>query len=398
MMDEAVTTSAADKPTTGQRRPRICFVSPNIYPVLDPSQKIEKTGGAEVQQMCLGKAFAECGYSVHYVTRDFGQPDPCQIGDFMIHKTCSRSDGIPGIRFIYPRVPSLWRALERADADIYYVRGAGYPVGLVARFAKSRGRRAVFAVAHDGDVDPRIRRLPTRRDQWLYRYGIHNVDAIVVQSEHQAKLLQSNYGKKGYLIRNAWPLNDNPGIQAKRDIILWVAMFRDIKQPEHFVRLAASMPDLHFVMIGGPHLGSETAYREILKKSQDMKNLEVVGFKTLSETGEYYRRALALVNTSSHEGFPNTFLQAWSEGIPVVSYVDPDGLIKNNELGGVARGEHELPAVLRNVLNTKGTCCSSIKEYYLNNHSPQGAVSKYASLFNDLNIQAKLVDEPDTAP
>jgi len=379
-------------------RLRICFVSPTLYPVLDPGSGIAATGGAETQQLCLGQAFLRAGHQVHVVTRDHGQPDPCTLGGFVVHKTYRPSQGIPGLRFYYPRVPAIWRALARADADVYYVRGAGYLVALVARFAKFRGRRAIFAVAHDANVDPGIRRLPTRRDQWLYERGVQAVDSIVVQTTYQARLLQQNYGRSGHLIRNVWPDDAGTGNGTDslpvRDTILWVAMYRDIKQPEHFLRLAASMPSLRFVMVGGPHPGSEALFRRISEQARGVPNLEVAGFKTLAETGDYYRRARALVNTSRHEGFPNTFLQAWAEGIPVVSYVDPDQVISGNGLGCVAADERGLGGALQQALD--GTADgpggrSRIRAYFTGNHAPEQAVRSYTKLFADMHADGGAV-------
>jgi glycosyltransferase involved in cell wall biosynthesis len=50
--------------------------------------------------------------------------------------------------------------------------------------------------------------------------------------------------------------------------------------------------------------------------------------------GKYYVESTLLVNTSPSEGFPNTFLEAWGNGKPIVSLnFDPDELICKNKLG-----------------------------------------------------------------
>jgi glycosyltransferase involved in cell wall biosynthesis len=61
--------------------------------------------------------------------------------------------------------------------------------------------------------------------------------------------------------------------------------------------------------------------------------VEFTGPVAYSAIGGYFDRTRVFVNTSSVEGFPNTFLQAWIRGVPVVTFFDPDDLIARRKLG-----------------------------------------------------------------
>ena len=72
----------------------------------------------------------------------------------------------------------------------------------------------------------------------------------------------------------------------------------------------------------------------LTESARRLPNLTVSGALPHDAVVERLRRAVALVNTSSHEGMPNTYLEAWSLGVPVLTLaVDPDGLISERGLG-----------------------------------------------------------------
>ncbi len=63
------------------------------------------------------------------------------------------------------------------------------------------------------------------------------------------------------------------------------------------------------------------------------------------ETLARFDKSALFVNTSTKEGegFPNTFIQAWLRGVPVLSLdVDPDGVVKKQHLGHIAESLHEI--------------------------------------------------------
>jgi glycosyltransferase involved in cell wall biosynthesis len=60
-----------------------------------------------------------------------------------------------------------------------------------------------------------------------------------------------------------------------------------------------------------------------------------------------------LAGTSEVEGVPNTYLQAWGHGAPVVAYLDPEHLIANGGLGRVVRSQDEMADAVTQLLSNR---------------------------------------------
>ena len=73
----------------------------------------------------------------------------------------------------------------------------------------------------------------------------------------------------------------------------------------------------------------------LLAEARTLPNLVLHGAVPRERMAAMYGGAALLLCTSRYEGFPNTFIEAWSLGIPVVSTIDPDGLIA--EVSGSGR-------------------------------------------------------------
>jgi glycosyltransferase involved in cell wall biosynthesis len=74
---------------------------------------------------------------------------------------------------------------------------------------------------------------------------------------------------------------------------------------------------------------------DILKR---LPNVTYRGQVTPEEAMKVISESSLLLSTSDEEGFPNTFLEAWSTGTPVISLrIDPEGIIQRLGLGVVSR-------------------------------------------------------------
>ena len=372
-------TAGRARPETLRARKHVCFVAPHAWPVLSRDPHLEVVGGAEVQQAILARLFAANGYRVSMIALDYGQPGVARVDGVTAYKAFAPRAGAPLLRFLHPRMTSMWRALRNADADIYYCRSASVWLWLVTAFCRRRGRRSIYAGASDKDFVPDIGgQMRYARDRWLYRRGLAAVDRIVAQNETQRASCRAVHGREAVVIPSCYQPPENKDFSKTADRVLWVGMLHENKRPELFLELAARLPRRRFVMIGGPREGSRAFFERIRARAGALPNLELTGFLPLAQVEPWFDRARVLVNTSTYEGMPNTFLQAWARGVPTVATVDVDAPVNK-----VVSSVEELAAGVEKAFSdpSLGARC---REYFKRQHSPAGVLEHYARLFDEL--------------
>ena len=326
--------------------PTICFVGLANLPVLAREYGRHGVGGAELQQTLLAKALVARGYNVSMVVADYGQPDGAVWDGIKTYKAYRPQAGIPVLRFVHPRWTGVWSAMKRAGADIYYTSCAGALLGQVTLFARVYGARVIFRVASNSDCDPASLLIRYWRDKRLYRYGLRRADLVLSQTPEQQQALLKNFRRES---RVAPSLTDTAGRRpqfAERDSVLWVGNIRALKRPELLLEAAGKLPHLEFHIIGGPMPGSESLYAAVRAQAAKLANVRFHGPVPYHEVGEFYERARVFVGTSEIEGFPNTYLQAWSRGTPVVAFLDPEQLIARNGMGRAVTSVSEMCAAI----------------------------------------------------
>jgi glycosyltransferase involved in cell wall biosynthesis len=361
---------------------KICFVAMNIYPCLTGQLGQETIGGAEVQQVFIGKCLKEKGLDVVYITKDFGQKRVEEIDGLKVYKSFRPGRGLPGISFFSHYISKIWCTMKEVDADIYYTRCAGDLVGIVALFCKKHKKKMFFAGAHDDDFSLDLPMMTHTIKKKMCIWGIRQADRVIVQSKHQQMQLIQSYQKQGILIRNFSIHEEKIIPDENKKIILWVSTLRKWKRPDWFLTLCQNFPDEKFVMIGGAQPNEVNYFEHVKRTAKNIKNLDFLGFQPLEATETYFDRCKVFVNTSEKEGFPNTFLQAWRRGIPVLSSVDPDNVISENKLGKIAETIDCFEEKLRDLLKQRQSGSKEVMKYYRLNHSKQN-ITKFQKLISE---------------
>jgi glycosyltransferase involved in cell wall biosynthesis len=327
--------------TTSSRPTRLCVVNPFGYGLFDPGARASKVfGGAEVQLYYLATALAaDERFEVSMIVE---QPPS---GDLPDASEGIRMVGVPvmssRVAWLRDRIPlperSYFGAMRRADADVYLQRGGAVLTGDVALYCRLNGRRFAFMVAHDWDCDLTHRHGRQYLSGAYYLAGLHRAHRVFTQSEYQRKTLAWHHGIQSLVQPTVYPAGQ---VEVERDHVLWVGRCLGWKQPMAFLELAETRPETTFVMACPVYDGAQELYEQVRRRSSQLHNVRFLDFVPFAETKELFSRALAFVNTSTTEGFPNTFVQAARAGTPILSLeVNPDNILERADIGACAFGD-----------------------------------------------------------
>lgn len=346
-----------DRAARRDAKPSICFVALNAYGLLAGRDDIQHIGGAEAQQILIARELAKRGYTVSFVVLDHGQHDAENVDGIRVFKAYRRGAGIHGLRFVYPRWSSLWAAMARADADVYYQRVAGVESGQAALWCRWKQRGFILAIAKPPECDRRFGGMSPRRERLFFRYALRHATVIVAQTSTQQRMLAENFGFKSVIIRSCTALPESAGdtstaaqrVLARR--VLWVGRLIDVKRPAILASLAEHCPELIFDVVGSSN-APDLSLRSVVGRLRGLQNLTLHGYMLPSRLDGFFRRATILLCTSEWEGFPNTFLEAWARGLPTVSTIDPDQVVQDHRLGLVAPTVSGLRTSIQHILSS----------------------------------------------
>ncbi len=339
---------------------KVCFISPLGHGLYRPDSG-SVFGGAEVQFFLLSRELAtDPAFQVSVLTTVAEDPGSEQCGRLTLVKRQGRgrlsvtpSPRGPGTFRVWGGYAAacwdMWKVLRAIDADCYLHAGAGVEVGAYALICRLARRRFIYVVASSVDLTGPGGKVngPLR---WLYPFGLRLSDAVVCRSNEQQASLRTRYGREGVLIRTGHQLPTPDPDQRKgedQSAILWVGRMHPLKQPGMFLDLAERFPNERFVMIAMPDGTHEDLRVHVQGRAARLANVTMYERIPWESIDAHFQRAKLVLNTSTHEGFPNTFVQAAMHGVPILSWtVDPDGVLSREGIGMCAEGSFERLAAL----------------------------------------------------
>lgn len=348
-------------------------------------------GGAEMQQVLLARGLLQRGMQVSFVTLDHGQPDGTHYGGITVYKAFAPDAGLPGLRFLHPRCTGLWQAMRRSQATVYYQRMAEMTTGIVAAYCRRHQRKFVFAPASNYDCMVDLPKLPSRRERTLYRFGLRHAQVVLAQTAYQQQLLDSQWAIKARLLPNGAPDYgaDHAALKTTANVpqrLIWIGGFTHTKRLEMLIDVAGLCPELQFDVVGAQTNNTDRS-QQLDQALRALPNINWHGRLPHAEVLKLLPGVGALINTSRMEGFPNTFAEAWSFGVPVVSTFDPDGVIAGQKLGAVAQDAQGLAQAAKNLLGAKDLyheASSRARAHYLSHHTMDAVIDRFEQTLREL--------------
>lgn len=361
---------------------KVCIVSMKLAAYFDTRRR-SSYAGAEVQAAFVARALKDQGVDVHLVVADAPGDVPIP---YPTENAFQTDDGVPIIRFFHPRLSGINHALEQVDADLYYQRNAGMVTGVTASFARRRGKVFVYGAGSDTDFSFRQVLIEGTRDKIIFMHGLRRAHGVIVQNDTQLNMATQSLSAPVALIPNGVM----PGEHAPRNDrgpVVWAGALRQVKRPDLLIELARRFPSREFVMAGGGVSTSPEYAARTEAEARTVPNLRLTGWLHHSDVIKEIARASVVVNTSTVEGFPNVYLEAWNHGVPVVSFNEVNGLLAHEKLGALCTDLDDMERKLRELLENPDALAGAgerARRVVAERFSPAVLGPKYVAFFESL--------------
>ncbi len=346
--------------------------------------KLGNQGGGENQLYLLATTLNSLGFEVKIldasIKSNFISHDGIEFCS--IHRTSKILDKVTKKLFI------IYKDLIKIDCDYYISSMMSYQQIIPLIVAIKKSKKFYYWVAADLELESIKSRI--KHKYLIKKFSLQNLfsffldevcfpfvkkyaDIVFVQHANQLK----NIGKNGKILKNV-VLDLYKNVE-KSDYFIWVGSIDYDKGFPTIEKLLSVNENLKIKIIGRIR---DHRCTKIINRLRSNKNVEYLGYiKEKSDILNYIAMAKGLINTSPKEGFPITFLEAWSQNTPVISLnVDPGNIINKHRLGYYADGDKANFFNIFKVFDYSNY--KNIREYCLKNHSVETFKENIIQIFN----------------
>ena len=306
---------------------KIAIIYPKDSEALFNQKSIKTFGGASVQLFLMNKELNKySNLKTFAIINDCYQLNPDENSSFNLVRTFQRKD------FIFKKIYSFHEKIKEIKPDFILQRGLTLASCLLSIYCHFFKIKYIFMFAHDRESQGRYQK--SNRQCLFFRFLLKFSYLLIVQNKEQREDLSDKYSFKIETIYSGYEIKTSENQFAEKNDILWVSRLDSWKRPEIFIKLAEARPQLKFVMIA-PILKDNKSYGEkIYQQAAKVKNLEVLPFVSFKDIDFYFKKAKVFVNTSTQEGFPNTFIQAGKNQTPILSLkINPNNFLSEYKAG-----------------------------------------------------------------
>lgn len=350
---------------------KFLFLSGHAHLALDPSST-KASGGAELQVALLAGEMVARGYEVVLLGADTGQRDG-EVWEGVTIRVGGRFDtGTLGdTARALPRILSI---LREESPDHVVVYGWTTWLYILCHLRRLLSFRLVFVCALDAEIDGGFRRENPLRG-FLFERGMRLADARLAITEHQARLFRAK-GMSCQVTRLLLQDREFVSGEGKTVDLLWVARCHPVKQPGLFLDLAERFPQLRCRMICS--VQDRSLWESIRARASKMANVEFLEHVPYRDIQSHFNASRIFVNTSDHEGVPNTFIHSGLGRTAIASLaVNPDGMFDVFRAGVCADGDFgKLAEAIAGWISDEAAlrraqdeCARFVREWHDNTHN-----------------------------
>jgi glycosyltransferase involved in cell wall biosynthesis len=343
-------------------------------------------GGAAVQAAAWIRGLIEEGQQVGVMThlKNDTKNLKVEFNDIDILPLFDPQRGIRKIRWVYYRLPYIYKKIKEFNPDYIYIGIPGWFSLIMELMCRRLNIKMIQRISSDVYVDERYGYKSSKLKRYFQEKAYKMAMLVVCQNDYQYAKLSNKYRNINIIkLYNPYyfDFNGNTNIahsMSKRCYIAWVGLFNYSKNLPRLYELAHALKDEKFIIAGVASTSLDQESMRYLDKLKTMINVEFTGFLERSNIIKLLSNAKYLLNTSHYEGFSNTFIEAMSVGTPVITSgsVNPDNIIDKFNLGLVYESTNHLKKMYFGISEEEYTTMSKNTIEYVNEYHHYRKVAK----------------------